>query len=107
MSERQFEYGPIVKGIYLAFIPLTMLVVMLATQWTAYYILVLLFLGFGLRPLLEKTGIYQNYFALTDIVHDKIYHKKYEKKRQEVDRKNHNEKYRKARTRDPSLPKHW
>jgi uncharacterized membrane protein len=107
MAERQFEYGPLVKGIYFGFVAVTLLVVLFATSWAAYYILFLLFLGLALRPFLEKTGLYRHYSALTDIIHNRIYRKRYEKKRQEVDRNKHNEKYRKARTRDPSLPKHW
>ncbi len=107
MAEHQFEYGPLTKGIYFGFIATTLLVVLFATSWAIYYILFLLFLGLGLRPLLESTGLYRNFSALTDMAHDRVYRKRYEKRRQEVDREKHNERYRKARTRDPSLPKHW
>jgi len=72
-----------------------------------YYILFLIFLGIGLRPLVEKTGI--NAFYQTQITRlvEKWDRKFLEKRRMEIDRKRRDQKYRSKRAKDQRLPKNW
>lgn len=53
-----FEYGPIARGIYTAMLWLVWLVPFVFPEYFFFYLLLLIFLGLGLRPLLLKTGIY-------------------------------------------------
>ena len=55
MKEPLFSYGPLARGTYGALIAVTGLVAVYALEWTGYYVGFLLFLGLGLRPVLEKT----------------------------------------------------
>lgn len=58
MRERKLEFGPISRGIYLALISVAAVVSIYFPEVFFYYVLALVFLGLGLRPLLERTGLY-------------------------------------------------
>ena len=67
----------------------------------------LLFLGLGLRPLLEKTGLYRLVSHYLLVVQEKSSAKFMEKRAAEIDRKQRDAKYRGRRVKHPGLPKNW
>ncbi len=57
MQEKQFEYSTLVSGSYLGMLCLIPLILLIGINIFLVYCGLMLFLGFGLRPLLEKTGL--------------------------------------------------
>jgi hypothetical protein len=107
MALKKFEYGPLSIGTFLALVSVTVLIGLYYPAWVIRYVLFLLFLAFGLRPLLEMTGLLEECQSVLQSIHEKRNKKYVEQKRAEVDRKIRDEKYRKSRYRDPRLPKNW
>jgi hypothetical protein len=107
MALKKFEYGPLSIGTFLALVSVTVLIGLYYPAWVIRYVLFLLFLAFGLRPLLEMTGMLEMCQSVLQSIHEKRNKKYVEQKRAEVDRKIRDEKYRKSRYRDPRLPKNW
>ena len=105
--EPEFKYGPVSRGIYIALVSVTALVPLVKPEYFVHYIIFLLFLGFGLRPLLVKTGLYNLWNSTGASVQTKWDKKHLDKRASDVDRKVELEKYRKSRYRDPRLPKKW
>ena len=107
MSSNKFKYGPLAIGIYVALISLLVVIMAAFPNLFIYYIFLLIFLGIGLRPLLEKTGIYAFYQTLRTRLVEKLDRKFLAKRKMEIDRKRRDQKYRNKRTKDPRLPKNW
>ena len=107
MKEQEFEYGPIARGCYIALFPLSALVVTLAWEYLLYYVILLLFLGFGLRILLECSGLCRAWSAVEGKIQAKWGAKHLKKRRMEIDRKERDKKYRHSHRKDPRLPKNW
>jgi hypothetical protein len=107
MSHRKFEYGPLAVGIFMALVAVIAPVGMYFPEWQLYYLLFLFFLGFGLRPVLEVTGLLAVCESVLESLRERWNRKFVEQKRRQVDRKVRDEKYRKSRYRDPRLPKNW
>jgi len=61
LDKPTFEYGPIARGSYHAMLWSTLLVGLFIPRYVFTYILFLIFLGIGLRPLLIATGLYQHF----------------------------------------------
>lgn len=72
MSKPSFKYGTLAVGIFKALLWLTVLVTIVLPKYLVYYILLLLFLGFFLRPLLLMSGLYSVYQELLSRRSDKI-----------------------------------
>jgi len=90
VQEKQFEYSTLVSGSYrgmLCLIPL------------------MLFLGFGLRPLLEKTGLYRQVSHYFLVAQEKSSAKFMEKRAVRIDRKRRDDKYCRRRVKHPGLKK--
>jgi len=109
VKEHQFEYGVVLRSLYNASIGLTVFVLLLFPSYAGYYILTLLVLGFGLRPLLEKTGLYHYFSHGAQRLDLHLHRKQLDQHRANIDRKVRDDKYRKSRSRDkdPRLPKNW
>ncbi|MDM3872514.1 hypothetical protein QSV34_14270 [Porticoccus sp. W117] len=107
MREQKFEYGPISRGCYVALLWLTVFFAFTDPKKLPAHIGVLLFLGLGLRPLLECTGLCDLWQQFRGAVNDRRYRKISQKKRVEVERKDRNKRYKRARFKDPRLPKNW
>lgn len=107
VRESEFEFGPVARGVYIALISTAVPLSFVVRELFLYYVFFLLFLGFGLRPFLERSGIFRYWSALRVTVEDKWDKKYLEKRSREIDRKARDEKYRKSRVRDPKLPKNW
>jgi hypothetical protein len=107
MPGHQFEYGPVLKGTFLGISSIAVVVGLYFPDLFYYYILVLLFLGLGLRPLLEKTGLYENYCGMLFMLQEKLDKKWVAKRRAELDRKARDERLRHSRVKDPRLPRNW
>jgi hypothetical protein len=107
MREREFEFGPISKGVYIALFSILPVMPAINLDAFLYYLLFLLCIGFGTRIFLERTGLYRLWCSVEGGLRDKWYRKFQEKRGVEIDRKLRDEKYRKSRHRDPKLPKNW
>ncbi len=107
MNQSKFEWGPLARGTYLAMICLMMLLGWVAPTWLIYYVPLLIFLGLGLRPLLEKTGLYDLFSRFLIKIEDARWRKPTEDRRREIERKLRDEKYKYRRRNDPKLPPNW
>ena len=72
-----------------------------------YYVLFLLFLGLGLKPLVVALGIPDALSGLVDRVDDVRWHKRTERRRAQIERQERDKQYRQRRMKDPRLPKNW
>lgn len=102
-----FEWGPLARGVYTAMLCLTFLVSWIFPEYLVRYILLLIFLGLLLRPLLERSGLYGLYLRIACKLSEKRWRKVNERRRLEVYLAERDKKYRARRTRDPKLPKNW
>jgi hypothetical protein len=67
----------------------------------------MLFLGFGLRPLLEETGLDRQVSHYFLVAQEKSSAKLMEKHAVRIDRKRGIDKYRRCRGKHSGLPKNW
>ncbi len=72
-----------------------------------WHLLLVLFLGLGLRPLLEKTGLYDLYAQVTVSIAERWDRKFVEERRREIERDKRRKIYRRFGNDDPRLPKNW
>lgn len=107
MREREFEYGVFARGAYTAMIGVLPVVVLFAPAYALYYLGLLLFLGFGLRYVLEITGLHNSLTGIGLVAQERMERKFLEKRRREIDLKQRDEKYRKSHRKDSRLPKNW
>ncbi len=107
MHEKEFEYGPVARGAYIALIAVLPVLPLVRPGIVLEYLCFLIFLGFGLRPLLQYTGLYQLFHLGGGKLRDRADRKFLQQRRMEIDRKARDEKYRKSHYRDPKLPKRW
>ncbi len=87
MKEPRFEFGTVSRGIYYALICGAALVPLLNYKWLPAYLLMLLFLGLGLRAFLERTGLYALFRFAVDKVNGKLDEKWLHNRRRDVERK--------------------
>lgn len=107
IRHKQFEYSPLLQGVYRGLMWTILPIALLGREVLIGYVLILLFLGLGLRPLLELTGLYRLLSHSLVIIQEKTDKKFLEKRAQEIDRKMRDDKYRKRRLKHPDLPKDW
>lgn len=107
MIEPGFSWGPMARGVYTALLWMTAFVAFLDSSFLYYYIPFLAFLGLGLRPLLEQTGVSDILNARSNVRHEKRWQNLREKRVFEVRRTQHAERHKRRRTRDSNLPKNW
>ena len=103
----QFEYGPLARGSYIALICLLPLTAVGWEEWLAWHALLVLFLGIGLRPLLEWTGLYTIYARLAASWQERAHRGFTEQRRREIERKQRRARYKRFGPEDPRLPKKW
>ena len=106
-DKRQFKYGPLAWGLMVASISITPIINILFPDFLGLYLIILLAVIFGLRPLLEKTGLYRYFSHFLVIADDKIHRKFEEKRAREVWQKRRDDSQRKRRRKHPDLPKNW
>jgi hypothetical protein len=59
LNKQHFEYGPVAQGIYRAMLYVVILIPFVFPKYFFHYVVFVLFIGLGLRPLLIKTGLYR------------------------------------------------
>lgn len=106
MKDR-LEYGPVPRGIYTALLAITPAVLILRPDVAMHYVLFLLFLGFGLRIVLEKSGLYRLWNDMGAGAQRRWDRKFMEERAREIEREEARKKYHRSRYRDPKLPKNW
>ncbi len=107
VRHKQFEYSPLLQGIYRGMLWVHLPMLFLGVEVFLAYIALMLFLGFGLRPLLERTGLYRLFAHSLVVFEEKTSKRFLEKRAAEIDRKARDDKYRKRRLKHPDLPKNW
>ena len=107
MTSPRFEYGPFARGLYMAMLGVTVFMPIFGWEYFVKYLLLLLFLGLFLRPLLQITGLYKFLQHFSIVVGEQSDKKFLEKRRSEIDTKNRRETERKRRVKDPELPPGW
>lgn len=107
MREPKFQWGPIARGIYLGLISCTLPIMAINYLWAPFYLLFLLFLGLGLRPMIEHFGLYDGFHALFSFLEHKRDRAWLERRRQQIEQQERQKKLKKSRYRDPNLPKNW
>ena len=107
MPGHKFRYGPLAKGIYLGMLSAALVVAIYYPDWFPHYLGLLLFLGLGLRPILEATGLHDFFPWLFDRFDSRLNEKKLERRRREIDRRERDKRRRYSHYRDPDLPDRW
>jgi hypothetical protein len=107
VSGHRFEYGPLARGIFIAIISLLPLTLVVAGEWLLWHLLLVLFLGFGLRPLLQWSGLYTVYARLAADWQERWGRGFTAKRRREIERKQRRARYKRFGPEDPRLPKKW
>ncbi len=107
IRHKQFEYGPLALGVYRALIAVTLLIPLYYPEYLGWHLLLLLFLGLGLRPLLELTGIYKWLIHMQVVTASKLNKDFDEEHAKKMDRKMRDDRYRNRRQKHPDLPKNW
>ncbi len=106
-DKRQFKYGPLAWGIMVASISISPVINILFPDFLGIYFIIVLVIIFGLRPFLEKTGLYRNLTHFLVLTDDRIHKKFEEKKAREVWQKRRDDSHRKRRRKHPDLPRNW
>ncbi|NND66139.1 MAG: hypothetical protein HKN19_01010 [Halioglobus sp.] len=104
---REFEYGPLAKGLYIALFCVSVPLLLLYPQYIVRYLVFLVVLGFGLRPFLVWSGLFGLWRRTLGAAERKWDEKHLADRRTQIERKQASEKYRRSRHRDPRLPKNW
>ena len=107
MQEKQFEYSTLAKGSYRGMMWLFPLMLVLGLDVFLAYCALMLFLGIGLRPLLEKTGLYRQVTHYLLVVQEKTSARFMAKHVAEIERNQRDDKHRRRRLKHPDLPKNW
>jgi hypothetical protein len=102
-----FEYGLIARTIFIVLCWLTVLIGFTAPILLPWHIGLLLFLAFGLKPLLLKTGLYHGWLRFL-VRSEKVRYAKFDAEAAErVERRRRDDKLRKARKQSSDLPPNW
>lgn len=107
MAEPQFTWGPLARGLYTGMLWMTIIVAWHFDHYLYHYFALLIFLGLGLRPLLEKTGLYERFAAFMANREERKWRKTKREAVKKVEREKQAQKYKHRRTKDPRLPKNW
>jgi len=111
--DEDIRFGPVARGIYIALLWMTVLLGAVAADaawaraWLPWHILLLLFLGIGLKPFLKRTGLGRIWLSLMADTQRRRHASHHAEASRQVERKRSDEKLRKTRVRDPRLPKRW
>lgn len=105
IRHKQFEFGPVATGIYSGLLWTTLVVPLYSIDFFFWYVAVLLFLGLGLRPLLELTGLYRWLVHARVLAGNRISRKFDEEHAQKIDRKMRDDRYRNRRQKHSDLTK--
>jgi hypothetical protein len=103
----RFEYGPLARGTFIALVCLLPLTMVLSAYWLVWHLLLVLFLGVGLRPLLEWSGLYTVYASLAAGWQERWGRGFTERRRREIERKQRRARYKRFGPEDPRLPRKW
>lgn len=107
MKEAQFYWGPFARGCYIAAWWFCPFFVWTNPKVLVYYFPALIFIGLGLRPLLERTNLYNLFQALLIKKEDASWSKINKQRRREVEQQERSKTLKQQRIQDPRLPKNW
>jgi hypothetical protein len=102
-----FEYGIAARATFIGLLWLTVLIGFTAPNLLPWHIGLLLFLAFGLKPLLLKTGLYHGWLRFL-VKSEQVRYAKFDAAAAEkVERRRRDDKLRKARKQSTELPPNW
>jgi hypothetical protein len=107
MRDEDRGWGPLARGGYIAMLWFTLVIGWHYSNLLPYYLLLLLFLGLGLRPLLRKTGLLDRVSSSLDRLEGARWKKVTRQRRAAIERQARDNKYRYRHRRDPRLPDKW
>lgn len=107
VRDKSFEYGPLSRGVYIALLWFIPLFLWHYPQWLWHYVTLLTFLGLGLRPLLEWTGLAGGFGDRMARLDARLHRRSLEKRRLQLERRERDKQYRYRHRRDPRLPPNW
>ena len=107
MREHQFEYSLLVRAIYTALLWMSLFVYWIYPERFMSYLLLMLFFGLGLRPLLEKTGLVYTFQTIRHKLNNKRGKKHQEFEQRKSQKMVRDNQLRRSRIRDKRLPKNW
>jgi len=108
-----FHYGPLARGAYIALLWSTAILGFVgadadwARQYLRWHLLLLVFLGLGLKPFLLRAGIYRLWQGWTAELQQRRNAGHHAAAARKVDRSRRDQKLRSTRLRDPKLPPRW
>ncbi|MDX1735489.1 MAG: hypothetical protein R3228_14035 [Halioglobus sp.] len=107
MRTGNFSWGPLARGLYTALLWCTIIIGWHYPGLLVYYVALMIFLGLGLRPLLEFTGLDAYLSRHLDRFEERRWKSVTRRKRLEVALGERDKSYRHTHRRDPRLPKNW
>ena len=107
MEKHPFEFGPLAQGTYRALLWCTLVIGWTSPEYLPYHIALLLFLGLGLKPLVERFRLHIQISNFLDRIEARRWKEHTEKRRRDTERRER-KKYKKfIGDPDKKLPKHW
>lgn len=110
MSKRDthFEFGPLSRGIFHALLAVALVIPLYFPEYTAHYFFLLLFLGLGLKPLLQATGLNVYWARIEAPFRKRWSERELEAHRRSVEQRVRQDALKKRRHRgDTKLPRNW
>ncbi len=107
MKEAQFYWGTFARACYIAAWWFCLLFGFTNPAVLFYYIPFLIFLGVGLRPLLEATGLYYLFQSVLLKRDDANWEKRNSERRAQIKSAVRSKALKQQRAKDPRLPKNW
>lgn len=107
MKEAQFYWGTFARACYIAAWWFCLFFVWTTPKILWLYIPFLIFLGLGLRPLLESTGLYHLFQAILLKRDDANWEKINNSHRQKLNQQERSKRLKQQRVKDSRLPKNW
>ena len=105
--DEDFQYGLVSRSIFVGLCWLSPLLGFTAPHLLPWLLGLLLFLGLVLKPLLIKTGLRRAWLAWRADAQKRRHASHHEEAARRVERKRRDDRFRKARQRDPNLPPGW
>ncbi len=108
-----FQYGPLARGAYIALLWSTTVLGFVAAdadwalRYLPWHLLLLVFLGIGLKPFVLRTGLYRMWQGWAAALQTRRNAGHHAEAARRVDRARRDQKLRSARLRDPTLPPRW
>lgn len=107
LKDRQFEWSPLAIGIWRGFAFAIPAVLFVVPEYALYYLFTLILCTFGLRPFLQRTGLYIYISNRLGRLEEIRWQETTDKRRREVETAAEVKRIKSSHVRDERLPKNW